>query len=194
MFRSHRFFTVVGFVFTLFLGMVMSAIWHGETGVVTTRWLAELLPFHGASIAAMPEPPDYYFTIGRFTVIPYLLIMLLWRRVVIAPQLKLWGSWVLIVAVIGDLTAYWLSAWTGVGSRAIGFWYLEVPSLLVLILGCFAWAIFQRIVHQKNDGLVLSLPMTFVFTAALQYLPYGFLLALLMSLAIHVHSNKCAFS
>jgi len=167
-----------------FLGFIMSVIWNGADKV---SWLNIFVAWLLGSIepaSAMAEPPSLYFLYGHFTLIFYGLILAHLKTVKVMLSNKVFNlSFLLLsLAVVGDVIAYWLSEFYGVGLRSIGFWSIELPALVSLILFWFSIGVYRSVKHKNINGLVWVLPMALLSVAVIQYMPHSLLLAILVSL------------
>ncbi len=83
-----------------------------------------------------------------------------------------------VIATVGDVIAYWLSSDVGPWLRRIGFWYMELPALglVILALTAVGVAAFRR--RRAGAALALALPAATAGTLALHYLPHGLLVGL----------------
>ncbi len=167
-----------------FLAFIMSVIWNGADKVywldILVAWLLE----NSEPASAMAEPPSHYFFYGHFTLIFYGLILAHLKTVRAKLNIKVFNLSLLLLslAIVGDVLAYWLSEFYGVGLRNIGFWNIEFPALVSLILFWFSLGLYRSVKHKNINGLIWVLPMALLSVAVIQYMPHSLLLAILVSL------------
>jgi hypothetical protein len=164
------------------LGAVQSTIWHGSAApaAVLARWIDPALD--GAPASAAVDPPAVYFAYGRLAVLVYVALVIAGLPLVrtLGPAARRFVATAALIALAGDVVAYWASAAAGPAVRRIGFWYLEVPALLALILA-FTWIGIRA---PRHRALAIALPAAAVAMAWLRYLPHGLLLGLGAALAV----------
>ncbi len=177
-----------------YLGFIMSVIWNGADKVY---WLTILVTWLLGGItpaSAMAEPPPHYFFYGHFTLVFYALIFghLKTLRTRLNSNVFHLSLLLLSLAIVGDVLAYWLSEFYGVGLRAIGFWNIELPALVSLILFWFSLGLYRWVKQKNMNGLVWTLPMALLSVAVIQYMPHSLLLVILvvLNLGALVAPNK----
>ena len=180
-----RFLSTLTLALCFWLGLVQSAIWNGAA---TPAWITALPGAHGLAShiftrvgAPLSMEPYYFF--GRIVPAVYAgLLITLFRLPHLRPALQRPRAYrlmliALLVALAGDLTAYWGGGWYGTGVRFWGFWVTEVPSLLAAMAAALTAGITIRR-EDRTAGLVLALLplMSILATLAFAYMPHGPLL------------------
>jgi len=165
-----------------FLGPIQSVIWNGTKApgwCHATPWVGAMLHWQKAQM----DISAYYF-FGRLFFPIYLgCLLTLWRyRKVSIQSHSLSNTWgfrslflAVVIALLGNLTAYWGGGWWGKDVRFVGFWLTEVPALLVALLS-FVWCGFsfwRAGAKYLGGGLMLVLPLALLVTGALRYMPHG---------------------
>lgn len=169
------------------LGCLQSTIWHGAQAPALARRVAAVLDsdlLQASPASELGQPAEAYFGYGRMVLVAYGLLLVAARA--LRPRLPSWGSGALAAlgscALGGDVIAYWLSETTGPAFRRIGFWYLELPALVLcsLLLTAIGVARFRR--DALVRPLAAALPFALLGSALLRYLPHGVLLGLALTL------------
>lgn len=177
----------------LVLGGLQSVAWHGLEAPALARWIAvgvdPDLRFEQAS-KLLAQPTESYFGYGRLAIVIYLLLGLavtadrrVWRSL-LGPSLA--GALCLLatLAAGGDIAAYWFSEGAGPFVRRVGFWYVEVPALVLAIATMTGAGALKRANGKASLRLALALPFALVATALLAYMPHGPLLGLALTMAL----------
>ena len=171
----------------LVLGGLQSVAWHGADAPGVAREIAALLDpallLEPAS-KSLAQPSESYFGYGRLCVGVYVLLALaalplrasgpVWLRRIVGCATA--------VALSGDLIAYWLSESAGPGLRRVGFWYAELPALLLVVGALSVGGIVGWRAVPSQRRLVLCLPVCLLATFMLGYLPHGLLLGLAIAI------------
>ena len=186
---SHARTTIsfLGLLLCLTLAPIQSSIWNQAE---TPHWISALTLIQNSSTAlyqAAGSPLDitpYYF-FGRFFFLIYLTLFI--SLTTLFPYASQTGSMsknlhralagFLGLAAIGNLIAYWGGGWFGTEVRFVGFWIIEVPSLVLSLIGLSALGV-TLLKHPARPWLTaFTLILTPVFsiaaTMAFQYMPHG---------------------
>ncbi len=166
------------------LGSLQSVIWNGVSAPPLARALASLLdPGLVASTGAPAntlEPGESYFANGRLALAIYVMLLLGWQG--LRAQLPAWrypaSLATLTLALSGDVLAYWVSSVLGPDVRRVGFWFIEVPALAMLVLGLTIQGLARLRTKGTGRVLLLTLPAALGGTMLLRYLPHGALAGL----------------
>lgn len=169
------------------LGTLASRIWHGADAPAWVRGVTDALtPTLGAAPGAASRPgtpPPVYFAVGRAFVLVYAALAVRWTLRPVGPVWMRRSLAVLLgLAALGDVLAYWVSAWAGPAVRAVGFWRIEVPALLLalLVIGARGVALLRAGAAPARTAWTLALApvVAIAGTAALRYMPHGPVLGL----------------
>ena len=168
------------------LGALQSVAWHGAgapgVAYALAGWLDPGLLLEAPS-DSLQQPGESYFGYGRLVVGIYALLFA--AGVGIRHPLPRRAQWLVAallgLAVVGDILAYWVSEGAGPDLRRIGFWVMELPALMAMVValsGIGAWRLRQG---RAGGVLVVALPVSLATTALLGYLPHGILLGLALT-------------
>lgn len=170
----------IAVVSAMLLGGLQSVVWHGDEAPGLARAVASLVApglLGRPAASSMLEPPSPYFAVGRWTLAVYLLLWL-----VAACERTRWRSWpgrlgavAGVAATVGDALAYWVSDSTGPWLRRVGFWWIELPALGVVVLALTAVAVATWRRDGAGRWLAAAIPAAAAGTVALRYLPHGIL-------------------
>lgn len=172
---------LLAFMLLVILGGIMSVIWHGEHSPYPLQAVMRVFLDIPKAASAMPLPPEKYFYFGRFTLLFYIVIFMYASKIKerINSRIVFISKFLLSAALIGDVGTYWLSETFGSYFRTISFWYIELPSLVLLLTYWFCLAGFQSIKLGKVHNMLWLLPLLIVAVGFIQYLPHSLLLVLL---------------
>lgn len=183
------------------LAPLQALIWYGQDA---PAWLAGLLPLLGdpqtfVAASTVDQPGPLYFMAGRVLWLPYAALLLVLARL---PTGVVWIRRGLVAAVatawFGDVLSYGWSQLFGPGLRALGFWRIEVPAL-VLALGLLTWMGVDELLKARRRGAsgstasmfaALLVPATALTVAVLQYLPHGLLLPISWAVALQLRNRS----
>lgn len=129
--------------------------------------------------SSLPEPGHDYFAYGRLAVGIYgLLAWALWGLRAMLGGKVLWLLGGLgAAALVGDVTAYWVSQSAGPGARQLGFWFTELPALCGVTVVLTATGLWRWRSGRPGGVLGFSAVAAVLATAVLRYLPHTLLLA-----------------
>lgn len=183
------------------LGVVQSTIWNDDG---TPTWILSLFAIHAASTflyTNLAEPvgvTDYYF-FGRMFFLVYFGLfagLICWNKNNVVREAFLFKTFMtaLVVALIGDIIAYWGGGWFGTDIRFVGFWLIEVPALTVATLSSLMFGI-QMLRHKSTsriEAMAFAGAPIFVLisTASFRYMPHGPVFGILLVVLILSFSQK----
>lgn len=165
----------------LILSGVMSVIWYGAHSPYILQTVMSGFSDIPMAASAMSSPSEQYFYFGRFTLLFYIVIFLHISQIKnrMNSSVIFISKLLLSLAFIGDIGTYWLSEVYGVYLRTIAFWYVEFPSLVLLLTYWFSLASYQSITLRKIHNILWILPLSVVTIGFIQYLPHSLLLVIL---------------
>jgi hypothetical protein len=172
------------------LAPVQSLIWNGANA---PSWISAMTPVHDAArllydAASSPGDQPYDF-FGRLFLPVYAGAFFGFARARLSAlgrigrMLRALVLFALAAGLAGDFIAYWLAGRSNDALRAIGFWWIEVPSLGVAIIGVATLGIVALRAGARSAGASLAATPVVALgtTAALQYMPHGPMLALALA-------------
>lgn len=167
-----------------FLTPIQSAIWNGSDMASWLMWLGQNfsgLEFKTASKDLIDLPPSYY-QYGHFFVLVYVGILYLWLADTMLRS-KASGKVAILglgIALLADVHSYWISQSYAAFKHEV-FLFGEVPGILIALLALTVyWFQYFKPGFIKWFGLVI-LPLAFLITAIVRYMPHGPLLALILA-------------
>jgi hypothetical protein len=184
------------------LGSLQSSIWNGANAPGFARAIALAVEPDLSVVppsAGLPQPTAIYFVYGRLVIATYLLVFLAaaGARYLVSNRLTRLLGGLGALALIGDVLAYWISASVGPSIRRVGFWYIEMPALLLVAAILSGIGVAHLRHGRPGRVLVCALPLAVLATAALRYLPHGVLFGIsftfLLALLVNVRATSDAF-
>ena len=168
------------------LGPIQSLIWNGSD---TPYWIVKAFVFghaqeliHSALSPVLGENP--YDSFGKLMVLVYAgTIYAITSSSGAKPWSKYWTRITvasLSFAGFADFLSYWVAGFENQDLRFVTFWLMEFPALVVCLLSLTASGITLWL--QKDRSLYAALLSTsmlqaFLWTAVIQYMPHGPMLA-----------------